>query len=107
MFYYLKLTALVTAIFGFILAFEINKIESLIIFKPIHILKPSQIFYNHPPFMNLSAKQKLASFITELDLIWLESVLPKSISHFQIKMFTLISDQKDLVKLYFSLSSLN
>lgn len=58
MFYYLKLMALVTATLGFILAFKINlanKIKKLIIFKPIHILKPSQIFYNHPPFINLSA----------------------------------------------------
>lgn len=105
--YYLKLTALAVTIIGFILALELNLVTKSLKFNyPTNLFKFSNllgyfptIIHRLPPIINLTISQKSASIL--LDIIWLENVLPKSISHFQIKSSTTISNQKGLIKLYF------
>nr|YP_778822.1 NADH dehydrogenase subunit 5 [Hydrurga leptonyx]CAJ57011.1 NADH dehydrogenase subunit 5 [Hydrurga leptonyx] len=105
--YYLKLTALTVTLLGFTLALELNLTsQSLKLKYPSNLFKFSNllgyfpiIIHRYVPKMNLSASQKLAS--TLLDMIWLESVLPKSISYFHMKSSTTVSNQKGLIKLYF------
>ncbi|YP_009178317.1 NADH dehydrogenase subunit 5 (mitochondrion) [Panthera leo] len=105
--HYLKLTALAMTITGFILALELNLAAKNLKFKyPSNLFKFSNllgyfptVMHRLPSTMSLTMSQKSASML--LDMIWLESVLPKSISHFQMKMSTIVSNQKGLVKLYF------
>nr|YP_010037219.1 NADH dehydrogenase subunit 5 [Viverra zibetha]QQW47956.1 NADH dehydrogenase subunit 5 [Viverra zibetha] len=105
--YYLKLTALAVTIMGFILALELNLTTKNLKFNyPTNLFKFSNllgyfpiIMHRFPPMMNLIMSQKSASML--LDAIWLENVLPKSISYFQMKTSTIISNQKGLIKLYF------
>nr|YP_009178525.1 NADH dehydrogenase subunit 5 [Leopardus wiedii]AKE36348.1 NADH dehydrogenase subunit 5 [Leopardus wiedii] len=105
--HYLKLTALAVTITGFILALELNLAAKNLKFKyPSNLFKFSNllgyfpiVMHRLPPTMSLTMGQKSASML--LDMIWLENVLPKSISYFQMKMSTAVSNQKGLVKLYF------
>nr|AIG22830.1 NADH dehydrogenase subunit 5 [Panthera pardus japonensis]AKE36036.1 NADH dehydrogenase subunit 5 [Panthera pardus]AYV63113.1 NADH dehydrogenase subunit 5 [Panthera pardus] len=105
--HYLKLTALAVTITGFILALELNLAAKNLKFKyPSNLFKFSNllgyfpiVMHRLPSTMSLTMSQKSASML--LDMIWLENVLPKSISHFQMKMSTTVSNQKGLVKLYF------
>nr|AVQ04880.1 NADH dehydrogenase subunit 5 [Genetta abyssinica] len=105
--HYLKLTALAVTIMGFILALELNLATKNLKFNhPSSLFKFSNllgyfptIIHRLPPMMNLIMSQKSASML--LDAIWLENVLPKSISYFQMKSSTTISNQKGLIKLYF------
>nr|AHH81722.1 NADH dehydrogenase subunit 5 [Panthera leo leo] len=105
--HYLKLTALAMTITGFILALELNLAAKNLKFKyPSNLFKFSNllgyfptVMHRLPSTMSLTMSQKSASML--LDMIWLENVLPKSISHFQMKMSTIVSNQKGLVKLYF------
>nr|YP_010708891.1 NADH dehydrogenase subunit 5 [Neofelis diardi]WCR51123.1 NADH dehydrogenase subunit 5 [Neofelis diardi] len=104
---YLKLTALAVTITGFILALELNLTTKNLKFKyPSSLFKFSSllgyfpiVMHRLPSTMSLTMGQKSASML--LDMIWLENVLPKSISYFQMKMSTIVSNQKGLVKLYF------
>nr|WLN41598.1 NADH dehydrogenase subunit 5 [Leopardus tigrinus pardinoides] len=105
--HYLKLTALAVTITGFILALELNLATKNLKFKyPLNLFKFSNllgyfpiVMHRLPSTMSLTMSQKSASML--LDMIWLENVLPKSISYFQMKMSTAVSNQKGLVKLYF------
>nr|YP_009178291.1 NADH dehydrogenase subunit 5 [Catopuma badia]AKE35919.1 NADH dehydrogenase subunit 5 [Catopuma badia]APD52646.1 NADH dehydrogenase subunit 5 [Catopuma badia]APD52659.1 NADH dehydrogenase subunit 5 [Catopuma badia] len=105
--YYLKLTALTVTIMGFILALELNFVAKNLKFNyPSNFFKFSNllgyfpiVMHRLPSKMSLTMSQKSASML--LDMIWLENVLPKSISYFQMKMSTTVSNQKGLVKLYF------
>nr|AKE36374.1 NADH dehydrogenase subunit 5 [Neofelis nebulosa] len=105
--YYLKLTALAVTITGFILALELNLATKNLKFKyPSNLFKFSSllgyfpiVMHRLPSTMSLTMSQKSASML--LDMTWLENVLPKSISYFQMKMSTIVSNQKGLVKLYF------
>nr|QQW47631.1 NADH dehydrogenase subunit 5 [Leopardus pardalis] len=105
--HYLKLTALAVTITGFILALELNLAAKNLKFKyPSDLFKFSNllgyfptVMHRLPPTMSLTMGQKSASML--LDMIWLENVLPKSISYFQMKMSTAVSNQKGLIKLYF------
>nr|YP_009178330.1 NADH dehydrogenase subunit 5 [Pardofelis marmorata]AKE36010.1 NADH dehydrogenase subunit 5 [Pardofelis marmorata] len=105
--YYLKLAALAVTITGFILALELNLATKNLKFKyPTYPFKFSNllgyfpiVMHRLPPKMSLTMSQKSASML--LDMIWLENVLPKSISYFHMKMSTTVSNQKGLVKLYF------
>ncbi|YP_008965264.1 NADH dehydrogenase subunit 5 (mitochondrion) [Pteropus alecto] len=99
---YLKMTALFVTLLGFTVALELNmatqnlKLNSL---KFSNLLGYFPTIMHFKPFMNLFMSQKVASML--LDMIWLENVLPKSISLFQAKTSTLISSQKGQIKLYF------
>ncbi|YP_009178356.1 NADH dehydrogenase subunit 5 (mitochondrion) [Prionailurus viverrinus] len=105
--HYLKLTALAVTITGFILALELNlAAKNLKFTHPSSLFKFSNllgyfpiVMHRLPSKMSLTMSQKSASML--LDMIWLENVLPKSISYFQMKMSTTVSNQKGLVKLYF------
>nr|YP_008578502.1 NADH dehydrogenase subunit 5 [Vampyrum spectrum]CDF66118.1 ND5 [Vampyrum spectrum] len=104
---YLKLTALTVTLMGFILALELNLMALNLKPKtPSYPLKFSTllgyfptIIHRLPPMTNLMFSQKSASSL--LDLIWLESILPKTVSLAQLKASTLVSSQKGLIKLYF------
>nr|QBF03813.1 NADH dehydrogenase subunit 5 [Bos frontalis] len=105
--YYLKTTALFVTILGFILALEISNMTKNLKFNyPSNAFKFSTLLGYFPtimhrlaPYMNLSMSQKSASSL--LDLIWLEAILPKTISLTQMKASTLVTNQKGLIKLYF------
>lgn len=105
--YYLKLAALAVTIAGFTIALELtNATQNLELKYPKTIFKFSNILGFFPtivhrlqPFINLSSSQKSASII--LDQTWMETVLPKSLSHIQQISSTLVSTQKGLIKLYF------
>nr|AMM05303.1 NADH dehydrogenase subunit 5 [Mustela putorius furo] len=105
--HYLKMMALAVTILGFILALELNLTMQSLKFKyPTNLFKFSNMLGYFPtiihrlmPKTNLLMSQKSAS--TLLDMIWLEKILPKSISHFQMKSSMIISSQKGLIKLYF------
>nr|AMB36363.1 NADH dehydrogenase subunit 5 [Ovis aries] len=105
--HYLKMTALTVTILGFILALEISNTTHYLKFNyPSNTFKFSNLLGYYPtimhrltPYMNLTMSQKSASSL--LDLIWLETILPKTISLAQMKMSTTITSQKGLIKLYF------
>nr|YP_001260509.1 NADH dehydrogenase subunit 5 [Ammotragus lervia]ABO27125.1 NADH dehydrogenase subunit 5 [Ammotragus lervia] len=105
--FYLKMTALTVTILGFTLALEISNMTHYLKFNhPSNMFKFSNLLGYYPtimhrliPYMNLTASQKSASSL--LDLIWLETILPKTISLAQMKMSTTITSQKGLIKLYF------
>nr|YP_009700143.1 NADH dehydrogenase subunit 5 [Bootherium bombifrons]AXR87538.1 NADH dehydrogenase subunit 5 [Bootherium bombifrons]AXR87577.1 NADH dehydrogenase subunit 5 [Bootherium bombifrons]AXR87590.1 NADH dehydrogenase subunit 5 [Bootherium bombifrons]AXR87603.1 NADH dehydrogenase subunit 5 [Bootherium bombifrons] len=105
--HYLKLTALAITALGFILALEIsNTTRNLKFNHPSNVFKFSNLLGYYPtimhrsaPYANLMMSQKSASSL--LDLIWLETILPKTISTTQMKMSTMITNQKGLIKLYF------
>nr|WFS79233.1 NADH dehydrogenase subunit 5 [Ursus americanus]WFS79246.1 NADH dehydrogenase subunit 5 [Ursus americanus] len=105
--YYLKMTALAVTMLGFILALELNStMQGLKFNYPQSPFKFSNqlgyfpiIIHRLLPTMGLSMSQKMASML--LDMIWLENVLPKSISYFQMKSSITVSNQKGLIKLYF------
>nr|YP_010758185.1 NADH dehydrogenase subunit 5 [Galegeeska rufescens]WEW63521.1 NADH dehydrogenase subunit 5 [Galegeeska rufescens] len=103
----LKLMAALVTILGFTLAMEINSFSTN--FKlnpPSSIYKFSNLLgffpitmHRLPPFSSLNSSLKLAS--TSLDLLWLESAIPKNISSMQMKASINLSNQKGLIKLYF------
>nr|YP_007024979.1 NADH dehydrogenase subunit 5 [Apodemus latronum]ADP01742.1 NADH dehydrogenase subunit 5 [Apodemus latronum] len=105
--WYLKTTALLISILGFLLALELNNLtlnlstdkknpyssfSTSLGYYPsiIHRLIPKKM-------LNLSFKMSL----NLLDLYWLEKSIPKSISTTHSYMSTLLTNQKGLVKLYF------
>nr|YP_007626703.1 NADH dehydrogenase subunit 5 [Tragelaphus eurycerus]AEP22219.1 NADH dehydrogenase subunit 5 [Tragelaphus eurycerus] len=105
--FYLKTTALMITILGFILALEIsNMTQNLKLYHPSNSFKFSNMLGYFPtiihrliPYANLTMSQKSASSL--LDLIWLENILPKTISLTQMKMSIMVTNQKGLIKLYF------
>nr|AEP21231.1 NADH dehydrogenase subunit 5 [Connochaetes taurinus] len=105
--HYLKTTALMVTILGFILALEISNMTYNLKFNlPSNMFKFSNLLGYYPtimhrlaPHMNLTMSQKSASSL--LDLIWLENILPKTTSLVQMKMSITITNQKGLIKLYF------
>nr|YP_010037089.1 NADH dehydrogenase subunit 5 [Crossarchus platycephalus]QQW47683.1 NADH dehydrogenase subunit 5 [Crossarchus platycephalus] len=104
---YLKLTALAVTIMGFTLALELNLVTKNLKFNyPSNLFKFSNLLGYFPTIMhrllpstNLNMSQKSASML--LDTIWLENTMPKTISYFQMKTSSAVSNQKGLIKLYF------
>nr|YP_010037141.1 NADH dehydrogenase subunit 5 [Bdeogale nigripes]QQW47800.1 NADH dehydrogenase subunit 5 [Bdeogale nigripes] len=104
---HLKLMALTVTIMGFILALELNLVTKNLKFNyPSYSFKFSNLLGYFPiimhrslPLANLNMSQKSASML--LDSIWLENVMPKTISYFQMKSSSTVSNQKGLIKLYF------
>nr|YP_009872247.1 NADH dehydrogenase subunit 5 [Otaria byronia]QKS34376.1 NADH dehydrogenase subunit 5 [Otaria byronia]QQW47930.1 NADH dehydrogenase subunit 5 [Otaria byronia] len=105
--HYLKLTALTVTLLGFTLALELSTTSLNLKLKHASTLSKFSnllgyfptIIHRLVPTMNLSTSQKLAS--TLMDMIWLEHLLPKSVSHLSVKSSVTISNQKGLIKLYF------
>nr|QIP52847.1 NADH dehydrogenase subunit 5 [Megaloglossus woermanni] len=104
---YLKIMAMLVTLLGFIVALELNTAtQNLKYATPSKHFKFSNLLGYFPtiihrtqPLISLLMSQKVASML--LDLIWLENILPKSISSFQTKTSMLISSQKGQIKLYF------
>nr|UFX54074.1 NADH dehydrogenase subunit 5 [Cryptotis mexicanus] len=104
---YLKLTALIVTLTGFALAMELNLMtQNLKLPQPHNYYKFSNMLGHFPiiihrllPSTSLSMSQKLSSML--LDLTWMETILPQSISNFQAKSSIMVSNQKGLIKLYF------
>nr|QRG31791.1 NADH dehydrogenase subunit 5 [Capreolus pygargus] len=104
---YLKMMALAVTVLGFILALEISNMTQNLKFNyPSNTFKFSNMLGYFPtimhrlaPYMNLMMSQKSASSL--LDLIWLETILPKTTSLIQMKMSIMVTNQKGLIKLYF------
>nr|AII99106.1 NADH dehydrogenase subunit 5 [Propithecus diadema]UTE82042.1 NADH dehydrogenase subunit 5 [Propithecus diadema]UTE82055.1 NADH dehydrogenase subunit 5 [Propithecus diadema]UTE82068.1 NADH dehydrogenase subunit 5 [Propithecus diadema]UTE82081.1 NADH dehydrogenase subunit 5 [Propithecus diadema] len=104
---YLKMTALMVTITGFILAMELNLMTKNLKLKPSsNMFKFSEQLGYFPttmhrlmPSLNLIMSQKTASLL--LDLVWLEKTMPKNLSHLQITTSIVVSNQKGLIKLYF------
>nr|UZN44085.1 NADH dehydrogenase subunit 5 [Crocidura sp. g ZL-2022] len=104
---YLKLTALLITLTGFILALELSMLTQNL------KLPSTQNFHNFSnmlgyfpitihrliPFTSLLMSQTLASMV--LDLTWIEMSLPKLISNIQKIYSTVVSSQKGLIKSYF------
>nr|YP_009563716.1 NADH dehydrogenase subunit 5 [Blarinella wardi]QAX27627.1 NADH dehydrogenase subunit 5 [Blarinella wardi] len=104
---YLKFTALVVTLTGFILAMELNSMtQNLKLSKPHNYFMFSNMLGHFPvtmhrllPSASLLISQKLSSML--LDLTWMEIILPKSISNFQATSSIMVSNQKGLIKSYF------
>lgn len=104
---YLKLTALLVTLIGFILALELSILTLNLKYKyPSNQLKFSAQFGYFPsiihrvhPIISLIAGQKSATIL--LDQIWLENTLPKLIAKTQQISSTIISNQKGIIKFYF------
>nr|UTE82185.1 NADH dehydrogenase subunit 5 [Propithecus diadema]UTE82198.1 NADH dehydrogenase subunit 5 [Propithecus diadema]UTE82211.1 NADH dehydrogenase subunit 5 [Propithecus diadema]UTE82224.1 NADH dehydrogenase subunit 5 [Propithecus diadema] len=104
---YLKMTALMVTITGFILAMELNLMTKNLKLKlSSNMFKFSEQLGYFPttmhrlmPSLNLIMSQKTASLL--LDLVWLEKTMPKNLSHLQITTSIVVSNQKGLIKLYF------
>nr|UEK25593.1 NADH dehydrogenase subunit 5 [Mephitis mephitis] len=105
--YHLKMTALAVTIIGFILALELNlTAQNLKLKYSSNLFKFSNMLGYFPiiihrliPMTNLTMSQKSAFML--MDTTWLENMLPKSISSFQMKSSILTSNQKGMIKLYF------
>nr|UFX54178.1 NADH dehydrogenase subunit 5 [Cryptotis tropicalis] len=105
--FYLKLMALIVTLTGFALAMELNLItQNLMLPQPHNYHKFSNMLGYFPtiihrllPSTSLLMSQKFSSML--LDLTWMETILPKSISNFQAKSSIMVSNQKGLIKLYF------
>nr|UTE81834.1 NADH dehydrogenase subunit 5 [Propithecus edwardsi] len=104
---YLKMTALMVTITGFILAMELNLMTKNLKPKPSsNMFKFSEQLGYFPitmhrlmPSLNLTMSQKTASLL--LDLVWLEKTMPKNLSNLQMTTSIVVSNQKGLIKLYF------
>nr|QIJ99621.1 NADH dehydrogenase subunit 5 [Ochotona thibetana] len=103
---YMKTTALMVTIMGFLLAMELNQLTLNLKLTP-----HSKPFY----FSNLlgffpTTMHRLIPYTTlafglntatsTLDMTWTEKAIPKTIANFQMNMSSLVSTQKGLIKLY-------
>nr|QXJ42665.1 NADH dehydrogenase subunit 5 [Tylonycteris fulvida] len=104
---YLKITALLITLIGFILATELNSMTQKLKYPYLtNTFKFSTLLGYFPsithrinPFTTLYTSQKTASML--MDLIWLENLLPKSTTMIQQNLSIFTSDQKGLIKSYF------
>nr|YP_001876479.1 NADH dehydrogenase subunit 5 [Mus terricolor]ABY51646.1 NADH dehydrogenase subunit 5 [Mus terricolor]ART65716.1 NADH dehydrogenase subunit 5 [Mus terricolor] len=105
--WFLKTTALIISVLGFLIALELNnltmkfstnKTNPYSSFSTLLGFFPS-IIHRIMPMMSLNPSLKTS--LTLLDLIWLEKVIPKSTSTLHTNMTTLTTNQKGLIKLYF------
>nr|YP_007625520.1 NADH dehydrogenase subunit 5 [Ctenomys sociabilis]ADK72568.1 NADH dehydrogenase subunit 5 [Ctenomys sociabilis] len=103
----IKLAAILSTILGFTIALELNMLtKKLKMYHPTKHNNFSNLLgyfptFTHrmPPYLDLSMSQNLAS--STIDLIWLEKILPKSISKMQITASMFTSTQMGLLKVYF------
>nr|UZP46687.1 NADH dehydrogenase subunit 5 [Hylopetes phayrei] len=104
---YLKMTALLITILGFMIAMELNQLTLNL--KTNYYSYPSKFsnmlgyypttIHRIHPYLGLNVSQKTAS--TLLDLIWMEKSIPKFIANLQTTASISTSNQKGLIKLYF------
>nr|YP_009109989.1 NADH dehydrogenase subunit 5 [Akodon montensis]AIR76231.1 NADH dehydrogenase subunit 5 [Akodon montensis] len=104
---YLKTTAIMVTIAGFITALELNKLtNNLTPVKPSSSLLFSSSLGYFPTIIHrlMPIKFLNSSYNTSLnlmDLIWLEKALPKTITTINTLTSKTLSNQKGLIKLYF------
>lgn len=105
--WFLKTTALIVTVLGFIIALElnnltiklsINKTNSFSSFSTLLGYFPS-IIHRFTPIKSLNLS--LNTSLNLLDLVWLEKLIPKSTSTIHTNITTLLTNQKGLIKLYF------
>uniref|UniRef100_UPI00315D7606 NADH dehydrogenase subunit 5 n=1 Tax=Akodon affinis TaxID=230186 RepID=UPI00315D7606 len=104
---YLKTTAIMVTITGFITALELNKLtNNLLPAKPLsgHSFSSSlgyfpTIIHRLMPIKLLNSSYNTA--LNLMDLTWLEKALPKTIATINIQTSKTLSNQKGLIKLYF------
>nr|YP_009870329.1 NADH dehydrogenase subunit 5 [Maxomys whiteheadi]QKJ82497.1 NADH dehydrogenase subunit 5 [Maxomys whiteheadi] len=105
--WYLKTTALLISILGFMLALELNNLTlNFTTNKPSQISSFSTSLGYYPSIIHRMIPQKALnqSFklsLNLMDLIWLEKSIPKSTSITHMHMSKMLTNQKGLVKLYF------
>nr|YP_011014898.1 NADH dehydrogenase subunit 5 [Grammomys macmillani]WQB60272.1 NADH dehydrogenase subunit 5 [Grammomys macmillani] len=105
--WYLKTTALLISITGFLVALELNNMSfNLSTNKTNKPLTFSTSLGYFPSIMHRTLPINTLNFsfktsLNLLDLIWLEKTIPKSISIMHTNSSKLITNQKGLVKLYF------
>nr|QPZ49998.1 NADH dehydrogenase subunit 5 [Trachypithecus germaini] len=105
--HHLKLLALCVTILGFLMALDLTLMtNNLKMSTPSHMFKFSNMLGYFPitihrmiPYQNLIMSQNLAFIL--LDSIWLEKLMPKTISHVHITTSITITTQKGMIKLYF------
>nr|WPV77712.1 NADH dehydrogenase subunit 5 [Vernaya sp. 2 SZ-2023] len=106
--WYLKTTALLISLMGFAISLELNNLTmNLQINKPTKLSSFSTLLGYFPPIMHriiptktLNSSYKMS--LNLLDLIWLEKTIPKSMSTIHTFMAKTVSNQKGLMKIYFS-----
>nr|YP_010029130.1 NADH dehydrogenase subunit 5 [Dephomys defua]QOU10023.1 NADH dehydrogenase subunit 5 [Dephomys defua] len=105
--WYLKTTALLISILGFMMALELNNLTMNFLtnktnpystFSTLLGFFPS-IIHRMLPLKTLNFSFKTS--LNLLDLIWLEKAIPKSTSSIHSKSSKLLTNQKGLIKLYF------
>nr|BCG29269.1 NADH dehydrogenase subunit 5 [Mus musculus] len=105
--WFLKTTALIISVLGFLIALELNNLTmKLSMSKPNPYSSFSTLLGFFPSIIHRITLMKslnlsLKTSLTLLDLIWLEKTIPKSTSTLHTNMTTLTTNQKGLIKLYF------
>nr|WDW20762.1 NADH dehydrogenase subunit 5 [Grammomys surdaster] len=105
--WYLKTTALLISIMGFLIALELNNLSlNLSTNKTNQLSTFSTSLGYFPPIIHrtLPTNSLNLSFKTSLnllDLIWLEKTIPKSTSIMHTNSSKMVTNQKGMVKLYF------
>nr|WPV77686.1 NADH dehydrogenase subunit 5 [Vernaya sp. 1 SZ-2023] len=106
--WYLKTTALLISLAGFMIALELNNLTmNLQTTKPTKSSSFSTLLGYFPSIIHriIPTKTLNPSYKTSLnllDLIWLEKTIPKSTSTMHTFLSKTISNQKGLMKIYFS-----
>nr|ADA55546.1 NADH dehydrogenase subunit 5 [Pan paniscus]ADA55598.1 NADH dehydrogenase subunit 5 [Pan paniscus]ADA55754.1 NADH dehydrogenase subunit 5 [Pan paniscus]AEO20547.1 NADH dehydrogenase subunit 5 [Pan paniscus]AEQ36510.1 NADH dehydrogenase subunit 5 [Pan paniscus] len=104
---YLKLTALGVTFLGLLTALDLNYLTNKLKMKsPPYTFYFSNMLGFYPnimhrsiPYLGLLTSQNLPLLL--LDLTWLEKLLPKTISQYQVSASITTSTQKGMIKLYF------
>nr|AHZ60872.1 NADH dehydrogenase subunit 5 [Mus caroli] len=105
--WFLKTTALIISVLGFLIALELNNLTMKFSTNKSNSFSSfSTLLGYFPPIMHRvipmkSLNTSLKTSLTLLDLIWLEKLIPKSTSTIHTSMTTLTTNQKGLIKLYF------
>nr|YP_010029117.1 NADH dehydrogenase subunit 5 [Stochomys longicaudatus]QOU10010.1 NADH dehydrogenase subunit 5 [Stochomys longicaudatus] len=106
--WYLKTMALIISVAGFMIALELNNLSLKLSTKktnPYSMFSTSlgyfpQITHRSLPLKTLNSSLKTS--LNLLDLIWLEKTIPKSTSLIHINLSKLLTNQKGMIKLYFT-----
>nr|QGN74756.1 NADH dehydrogenase subunit 5 [Melanomys caliginosus] len=105
--FYLKMTTILITILGLTTALELNKLtNNLLPYKtsPMKQFSTSLGYFpitTHRFIPNKLLSSSLNSASNLMDLIWLEKLMPKNISHVNLNTSKTLTNQKGLIKLYF------
>nr|YP_010028974.1 NADH dehydrogenase subunit 5 [Grammomys surdaster]QOU09752.1 NADH dehydrogenase subunit 5 [Grammomys surdaster] len=105
--WYLKTTALLISIMGFLIALELNNLSlNLSTNKTNQLSTFSTSLGYFPPIVHRTLPTNSLNFsfktsLNLLDLIWLEKTIPKSTSIMHTNLSKMMTNQKGMVKLYF------